>query len=96
MKLKMLSALDVAKTVFQLLKIKLCWSNKMLAEITGCMLKIGSNKAKTKKLPRRLAVLMMLFLIKEDVDSKEGRFDNVVVRLLLCSLLRPKGSSNLL
>ena len=61
MKLVMLSALDVSKTVFELLKIKLCWGNKMFAEISGCMLKIGSNKAKPKKLSHRLSVLIMLF-----------------------------------
>ena len=61
MKLIVLSALDVVKTVFQLLKIELCWCNKMFAEISGCMLKIGSNKAKPKKLTHRLSILMMLF-----------------------------------
>ena len=44
MNLIMLSTLDVAKAVFQLLKIKLCWSNNMFAEISGCMLKIGSQE----------------------------------------------------
>ena len=61
MKLVVLSALDVAKTVFQLLKVELCWSNKMFAETSGCMLKVGSNKAKPKKLTHRLSILMMLF-----------------------------------
>ena len=91
MKLIMLSAHDVSKTMFELLRIKLCWGNKMFAEISGCMLKIWSNKAKPKKLTQRLSVLMMLFFCQRDVESKGGRFDSVVERLLLCSQLRPKG-----
>ena len=50
MKLVMLSALDVSKTMFELLKVKLRSLNEMFAEIWGCMLKIGSNTAKPKKL----------------------------------------------
>ena len=61
MKLVMLSALDTAKTTFELLKVKVCCLNKMVAEISDCMLKIGLDKAKSKKLPHRLSVLMMLF-----------------------------------
>ena len=57
----MLSALDVPKTVSELLKVNLCWCDKMFAEISGCMLKIRSNKAEPKKLTYRLSVLMMLF-----------------------------------
>ena len=60
MKLIVLSALDVTKTVFELWKIKLCWCNKMFAKISCCMLKIWSNKAKPKKLTNRLSILMML------------------------------------
>ena len=61
MKLVVLRALDVAKAVFQLLKVKLCWYNKMVAEILGCMLKLRSTKAKPEKLTHRLSILMMLF-----------------------------------
>ena len=79
MKLVMLSAFDVAKAVFQLLKIKLCWSDEMLAEISGCMLKTRSNKAKPKKLTHRLSMLMMLFhLSKAMLNPKE-----VVLTMLL-------------
>ena len=62
MKLVMLSALDVSRTMFELLKVKLCWCNKMLAEVSCCMLKIWSNKAKPKKLTNRLSTLTMLFI----------------------------------
>ena len=62
MKLVMLSALDVSKTMFELLKVELCWCNKMFAKISGCMLKIRSNKAKPEKLTNRLSILMMLSL----------------------------------
>ena len=61
MKLVVLSALDVSKTVFELLKVKLCWCNQMFAKIACCMLEIWSNKAKPKKLTNRLSILMMLF-----------------------------------
>ena len=92
MKLVMLSALHVAKTVFELLKVQLGWCNKMFVEVSCCMLKIWSNKAKPKKLTNRLSILMMLFFFfKSVVESKGGRFDNVVDKLLLCSLLRPNG-----
>ena len=57
----MLSALDILQTVFQLLKIKLCWANRVLVENACCMLKIWANKSKPKKLSHRLTVLMMLF-----------------------------------
>ena len=62
MKLIVLCSFDAAKTVFELLKIKLCGADKMFAEITSCMLRIRSNKAKPKKFSHRLTMLMMLLV----------------------------------
>ena len=60
MKLVMLCSLHIAQTMFELLKVNLCWCNQMFAEIAVCMLKVGSNKTQPKKLTNRLSILMML------------------------------------